>query len=43
MVLLYFYCNNNANKYGPKHTSRGQQTVYLTGNSKMIESGFLKR
>lgn len=43
MVLLYFYCNNNANKYGPEHTSRAQQTVYLTGNSKMIESGFLKR
>lgn len=43
MVLLYFYSNNNANKYGPEHTSRGQQTVYLTGNSKMIESGFLKR
>lgn len=43
MVLLYFYCNNNANKYGPEHTSQGQQTVYLTGNSKMIESGFLKR
>lgn len=42
MVLLYFYCNN-ANKYGPKGMTQGQETVYLIGNSKMIESGFLKR
>lgn len=34
MGLLYFYCNNKANKYGPERMSQGQETVYLTGNKK---------